>query len=95
MAAGNQNIPLKISRRSILRAGTTALAAGGAFALGMVLRPAEAAAKVSKEDAGYQDTPKGEERCQSCKNFLAPSSCALVEGDISPHGWCKLYSKKA
>jgi len=26
---------------------------------------------------------------------VAPGSCKLVAGDISPNGWCRLYVKKS
>jgi hypothetical protein len=32
----------------------------------------------------YQDTPKGD-----CSLFQEPNSCTLVDGEISPAGWCK------
>jgi hypothetical protein len=86
-----------LSRRSILKYGTAALAAGGAVILGTDRHGNEAwaQAKVKKEAAGYQDSPKGEQRCDNCKNFKPPSSCQLVEGNVSPSGWCKFYAKKA
>jgi hypothetical protein len=39
-------------------------------------------------------TPQGCERCDNCSQFQAPSSCKVVEGDVSPAGWCKVYVKK-
>ncbi|MBL6937119.1 MAG: high-potential iron-sulfur protein [Alphaproteobacteria bacterium] len=52
------------------------------------------AAQVTQAAAGYQPTPKGDQRCDNCALFQAPSSCRFVSGDISPAGWCKLYAKK-
>lgn len=55
-----------------------------------------AAAKVSKASVQYQTEPKGDQKCSGCLNFIAESNtCKLVEGDISPNGWCQLWAKKA
>lgn len=48
--------------------------------------------KLSKERAQYQDYPKGIAMCATCTLFVAPRACKLVEGDISPSGWCKAYA---
>ena len=53
---------------------------------------AVAADKLSKTDADYQDRPKGIQMCATCTLFAAPRSCKVVEGDISPNGWCKDYA---
>jgi hypothetical protein len=45
--------------------------------------------KQSKQAAEYQDNPKGIQMCATCTLFVAPRSCKVVEGDISPNGWCK------
>ena len=52
------------------------------------------AAKVSQKIVKYQDTPKGELRCDNCALFEAPSSCKTVDGTIAPQGWCAVYAKK-
>jgi hypothetical protein len=51
-----------------------------------------AADKLSKQQAEYQDSPKGIQMCATCTLFDAPHSCKIVDGDISPNGWCKLYA---
>ena len=48
--------------------------------------------KLSKQQAEYQDSPKGIQMCATCTLFVAPRSCKVVEGDISPDGWCKSYA---
>ncbi len=48
--------------------------------------------KQSKQAAEYQDSPKGIQMCATCTLFVAPRSCKVVEGDISPNGWCKVYA---
>jgi uncharacterized protein YjbJ (UPF0337 family) len=51
--------------------------------------------KVSQASVQYQTQPKGEQKCSTCANFIAPNSCKLVDGQISPEGWCNLWTKKA
>jgi len=55
-----------------------------------------AAAKVSQASVQYQTQPKGDQKCSLCQHFIAESNtCKLVEGQISPEGWCTLWAKKA
>ena len=75
-------------RRTLLGVGLAA--AGGAICA----RAAAQQSKMSKDQAKYQDKPKGEQRCDGCAHFLAPGSCKLVDGKISPSGWCILYAAK-
>ena len=78
----------KLSRRSML------LLAGGTLAAGVAgMKPAYAQ-KSPKADMKYQDTPKDGQKCDECQYWQKPGSCALVEGPISPNGWCIIYNKK-
>jgi len=44
----------------------------------------------------YQLQPKGEQKCGNCANFIAESNtCKQVDGQISPEGWCVIWTKKA
>jgi hypothetical protein len=52
------------------------------------------AAKASQKSVKYQDTPKGDARCENCTLFEPPTSCKTVEGTVSPDGWCMVYVKK-
>ena len=55
-----------------------------------------AAVKVSQSSVQYQPNPKGEQQCSGCVHFIAETNaCKLVEGQISPDGWCVLWAKKA
>ena len=83
-----------LSRRAILR--NLAVGAGGAAILGASAggNPAAAQTKVAQKAVSYQDKPKGAERCDNCTQFEAPASCKVVEGTISPNGWCGVYVKK-
>ena len=77
----------KLTRRTLLQVG-----AGAVSILGLSARSAKAA-KVSKAAVAYQDTPKGDQNCASCRLFTPPNACKQVEGDISPDGWCRIWSK--
>jgi hypothetical protein len=81
---------LGVSRRKLLQG--VAITAGGVAALVAAVAPAEA--KMAQAAAGYQDKPKNDQSCANCALFKAPSSCTLVDGTISPDGWCRFYSKK-
>jgi hypothetical protein len=50
--------------------------------------------KLSKTQAQYRDQPKDDQKCGNCIHFIAPDACHLVEGKISPEGWCMLWAKK-
>ncbi len=77
-----------MTRRDLAR---TFAAGVGAW---LAARPAAAAAqqqKLSKAEADYQDTPKGDAACSECTLFQPPRACSVVAGDIDPRGWCKLF----
>jgi hypothetical protein len=83
----------EVSRRQLLHSAT--LVAGGAAVLATAMTPQRAeAGAMTQKAAGYQPTPKGDQRCDNCNLFQPPSSCKFVAGDISPSGWCRLYAKK-
>jgi High potential iron-sulfur protein len=79
------------TRRTVLLGGV-ACTAGAAALLGHVTDAK--AAKVSKASVGYQDSPKGDQQCSNCAQFVPPNACNFVEGDISPSGWCQIWAKK-
>jgi hypothetical protein len=82
----------KVSRRSMLRG--VFLLASGSLATGVIPVKPAFAQKTSKEASKYQDSPKDGAKCADCQFFQAPSSCTVVDGAISPNGWCMIYSKK-
>ena len=58
--------------------------------------PPSGSGKMSQADAQYQGSPKAEQKCSKCAQFIADSSsCKVVEGQISAEGWCKLFAAKA
>jgi hypothetical protein len=74
-----------LTRRGVLRAALLAAAVETA------LREASAQQKMSKAEAEYQDRPKNGLACAACTLFRPPRSCQVVQGDISPSGWCKFF----
>jgi hypothetical protein len=83
------------SRRSILQ--RLALTVGGAAVLATTageIRQAKALTKASQKVVAYQSTPKGAQQCDNCRQFEPPTGCKVVEGEVSPTGWCKVYVKK-
>jgi len=75
-----------------------ALVGGAALAIGVAattrVSRSEAAQKVSPADAKYQDQPKGQQRCEICLQFQPPNACQIVEGPVSPKGWCQYFAAK-
>lgn len=55
---------------------------------------AQAAAKVPKSQAGYKDAPRSGMRCDRCLQFQPPAACKIVDGAISPSGWCDFFAPK-
>jgi hypothetical protein len=57
-----------------------------------------AAAKFAKGDVQYQDRPKDGKDCDDCMHFVSgakgESSCKVVEGPVSPHGYCLAFTPK-
>ena len=68
----------------------------GVSALAATLIPARADAqsRIAQKLVQYQETPKGPQECDNCLQFVVPGSCKVVEGKISPKGWCQLYAPK-
>lgn len=93
-----------LSRRTVLRA---ALLAGCSLWMPIALAAEDAkkgsgsssaatTKKVTQASVKYQPKPKGDQKCAECAHFIEESgSCKLVEGKISPAGWCTLWAKKA
>ena len=77
------------SKRKFVRLAVAGLA-------GAALQPrrslAQSPGKMSKAQAEYQDAPKGIQMCATCSLFEEPRACKVVEGDISPNGWCRSYA---
>ena len=89
------------SRRRLFRQG--AVIASGA-ALGGLMLKARAPAQggtISKATAKYQDKPNAGKECDGCLQFVPGKSssgsgtCKIVQGDISPKGWCSYFTPKS
>lgn len=84
----NELISKRVNRRTLL------LAAAGVAPL-LAIGATGAQAALPQAAVGYQATPKDGKQCDGCNFFVAPNACKSVAGEISPTGWCKLWSKKA
>ena len=80
----------RISRRVLLTGTALALGAAAVAAVSQAM----AQVKISRAVVNYQNTPKGDQRCDRCINFQPPNACKFVQGDISPSGWCQLFAPK-
>jgi hypothetical protein len=77
-------------------ANSTSSAPAGAPATSANTAAPAATKKVAPASVQYQTQPKGEQKCGGCVHFIAESNtCKLVDGQISPEGWCILWAKKA
>lgn len=79
------------SRRTLLAGTALTFAITATHGL---LRRARAEDKVSKEEAKYQDHPKGQQRCEICINFQPPNQCRFVQGEINEKGWCQFFAAR-
>ncbi len=69
---------------------------------GLVFAQTTAAqAKGSQAQFKYQNSPKNGQKCSQCTFFIpgsnakANGTCKIVDGAISPNGWCTAWSKKS
>ncbi len=60
-----------------------------------------AQAKGSQAQFKYQSTPNNGKKCSQCTFYIPGSSpkangtCKIVDGSISPNGWCSAFSAKS
>lgn len=86
----------KLTRKEVI--GALIVLPAFAAAVAMVGAPAEA--KSSQAAMKYQNSPKNGQKCAGCKFFIpgksktANGACKVVDGSISPNGWCVAYSPK-
>lgn len=92
---------MNISRRHLFQTtailvGTVASTAFVPIAFAQVSQSDQTSggSQVSKQAAQYQEQPNGQQRCSLCANFQAPSACLVVNGAVTPNGWCKLFKAK-
>lgn len=82
-----------LSRRALLKAGLGLAATG--VAAGAAAAGTAASAKIAPSMVQYQDHPKDGHQCSLCAQFQPPNACNLVDGKISPSGWCAAFAPKA
>jgi hypothetical protein len=88
---------MRLSRRQAFFAGARWVVlpacAGAALAPGWAL-----GAKATKADFSYRESPKEGKSCANCRLFSPTESgkgvCAIIDGDISPSGWCLAFSPR-
>jgi hypothetical protein len=78
------------SRRMLLQSTVATMAAAAAVVASP--KPAPATIKISKAAVGYQDHPDGDKHCEKCSQYVAPAGCKIVDGPISPEGFCRLFA---
>ena len=80
------------SRRAFIKTMALAATCGGGVAAKAEDYKPQAQKKLTLAAARYQDHPQGNQSCGSCPYFASPNGCVLVEGEISPAGWCPIYT---
>lgn len=71
-------------------------ASPGSPATGTNAAASAAIKKVSQASVQYRAQPKGEQKCGNCVNFVTESNtCKLVDGQVTPEGWCVAWAKTA
>ncbi len=59
------------------------------------LTPSYESGKVSQISVQYQATANDGRKCSDCLHFMSETStCKMVEGQISPEGWCTIWTMK-
>ena len=84
--------PHRLTRRQVLETASLTVALSSVTVLGG--SRAAAAEKMSQEQVAYQDSPQDDQRCSGCRFFVEGGQCERVEGEISPDGWCSLWTAK-
>jgi hypothetical protein len=88
-----------VARRSFMKG--IVLLTGGATVPGLVTSmPAFGQAKAAKAATQYQEKPNGNKQCSNCLQFVPGQkpkdngTCKVVEGSISPNGYCIVWVAK-
>jgi hypothetical protein len=86
-----------LARRTFL-GGVLALPA---FATLLAAKAGADASKAPQSAMHYQTSPNGSMQCSQCRYFVpgpdakSDGSCQVVDGSISPNGYCIAYSAKS
>jgi len=90
--------PESMPRRALLRRAGRLAGLAVVAALGGTGAPA--AGKAAKSDMFYQDHGRDGKQCRQCKFFVSGGDgasagrCTIVDGPISPEGWCAGFVAK-
>ncbi len=93
----NGNDKTGSTRREIFKTGVLA-AVGAVAATAVFSQPAQA--KMAQKAAMYQPKPHAGQDCLNCSRFIAGNApaadgtCSIVDGAVSPQGWCAMYVPK-
>jgi hypothetical protein len=82
------------SRRAALKKAAAIVAAAGMAGIASTRARAQSA-KAAQSSVMYQDKPSSGHQCDGCVQWEAPNACKIVDGTISPSGWCALWSPKS
>jgi hypothetical protein len=82
-----------VTRREALAKGVGVLAVVASLTA-VAPSTSEAQKKMAPKMVQYQQTPKKDQKCSVCLQFVPPDACKLVEGKINPEGWCSLFAAK-
>lgn len=85
--------PREVSRRAVLQRCISALVLASTGMLATTYATA-AQGKITKASAKYRGHPNSGQRCGQCVHYRFPLSCELVQGPISPFGWCRFFKPK-
>lgn len=86
----------KVTRSEFVRGIVVLPALAGLLVAGTTV----AQAKGSQDQFKYQTKPNGTKKCSNCSLFIpgktatATGTCKVVDGTISPNGYCIAYAAK-
>ncbi len=89
--------PGEMTRRTFVTSAIVLPALAGV----LVAETTTAQAKGSKASFKYQATPNNGKKCSDCVLFIpgstptADGTCKVVDGAISPNGWCTAFAAKS
>lgn len=96
-----KDVQFDASRRTLLKNGATIAVIGAVATTGLLKSgPARAQTKASQATMMYMPKPHGADQCDNCIHFIpgktpkADGTCKIVEGNVSPSGWCVAYARK-
>jgi hypothetical protein len=81
-----------VSRRTVLLRCVSALVLASTGILATYASAAQG--KVSKASAKYRGHSNSGQRCGQCVHYRFALSCEIVQGPISPFGWCRFFKPK-